>query len=270
MSLSDGSRSGSDRRSFLTMLGASGLTLAGGAVLAERMVSDKSNVEAASYSYTDVLNFALNLEYLEAEFYAVSTYGATLVELGVLKQSQTTGPTTGGKMIKNFGALPEASIATALRMDEISHVKLLRAALGSAAAPKPAINLNALGYGYANISEWLKLARQFEDVGISAYLGAAPSLAGNATYLSTAAAIMATEAQHSGTLRWACIMNAVNSPAVDKMDIPPTPKMPFDDNANGLSIPRTPAQVLNIVYHGGKCSGGFYPNGMNGGITCQG
>jgi len=36
-----------------------------------------------------------------------------------------------------------------------------------------------------------------------------------------------------------------------------------------LSIPRTPAEVLNIVYAGGKCSGGFYPDGMNGVIVCQ-
>jgi len=27
--------------------------------------------------------------------------------------------------------------------------------------------------------------------------------------------------------------------------------------------------VLNIVYAGGKCSGGFYPDGMNGVIVCQ-
>jgi hypothetical protein len=38
---------------------------------------------------------------------------------------------------------------------------------------------------------------------------------------------------------------------------------------NALRIPRTPSQVLNIVYHGGQCSGGFYPDGMNGTVTCQ-
>jgi hypothetical protein len=35
-----------------------------------------------------------------------------------------------------------------------------------------------------------------------------------------------------------------------------------------LSIPRTTSQVLKIVYGGGDCAGGFYPDGMNGKIVC--
>lgn len=231
--------------------------------------ANEQKVEAASaYSDTDILNFALNLEYLEAEFYAKATYGATLVQLGVIKSSDETGPTTGGRMVMQFGKSPEAFLATALRIDEIKHVLFLRSALGSAAVKKPAINLDALGYGFASVNSWLMLARQFEDVGLSAYLGAAP-LISNKTYLAAAGAILGTEAQHSGSIRTVCIQNGVDSAAVDGMDMPPTPKTPYDVASNGLSIPRTPSQVLNIVYHGGRCSGGFFPNGMNGGITCQ-
>lgn len=112
------------------------------------------------------------------------------------------------------------------------------------------------------------MGRQFEDVGVSAYLGAAPLIT-NKTYLSAAAAILATEAQHSGSLRLECIQRAVVSPAVDSLDIPPTSKAPYDVDKNSLSIPRTTSQVLNIVYGGGSCSGGFYPSGMNGTIVCQ-
>jgi hypothetical protein len=155
-----------------------------------------------------------------------------------------------------------------LRTDEVDHVKYLRAALGSAAVKKPAINLSALGYGFANVDDFMKLGRQFEDVGVSAYLGAAP-LISSKTYLAAAGAILATEAQHSGSLRLSCIWYGVTSPAVDSLDVPPTENTPFDVDKNGLSIPRTPSQVLNIVYHGGSCSGGFYPQGMNGAITCQ-
>ena len=79
---------------------------------------------------------------------------------------------------------------------------------------KPAINLDALGYGFANVKDWLQLARQFEDVGVSAYLGAAP-LINTSPYLATAAAILGTEAQHSGYIRYVCIMNGVTSPAVE-------------------------------------------------------
>jgi hypothetical protein len=53
------------------------------------------------------------------------------------------------------------------------------------------------------------------------------------------------------------------------MDVPPNPQKVYDTNMNALSIPRTVAQVLKIVYAGGNCSGGFYPNGMNGMVTCM-
>ena len=172
-------------------------------------------------------------------------------------------------MVPGFAQLPEAYLATALRTDEIKHVQYLRAALGSGAVKKPAINLNALGYGFANINEFLELARQFEDVGVSAYLGAAPLITSK-TYLGAAGAILATEAQHSGTIRELCIKNGVISPRVDALDVPPNPNKPYDVDTNALSIPRTVQQVLAIVYHGGNCSGGFYPAGMNGNIACGG
>jgi hypothetical protein len=220
---------------------------------------------------TDILNFALNLEYLEAEFYAVATTGETLVQLGVLQQSDTSGPTTGGNLVPGLVSsisAPVGFVATALRSNEIDHVLYLRAALGSSAVPKPAINLNALGYGFASVSDFLKLSRQFEDVGVSAYAGAAP-LISSPTYLEAAARILGTEAEHSGSIRYACITMGVTSPAVDNLDVPPTRATPFCVDNNALAIARTTAQVLNIVYAGGNCSGGFYPDGMNGTIVCQ-
>lgn len=269
MKLEEVTRFAGNRRTFLKGAGMAGIGMAGAAVIGSKFGGNEQKVQAAaSYSDVDILNFALNLEYLEAEFYAMATYGATLVKLGVITSAEESGPTTGGTMVKNFGSSPEATIATGLRENEIAHVKYLRAALGSEAAKKPAINLDALGYGFSNVDSWLKLARQFEDVGLSAYLGAAP-LISSSTYLAAAAAILGTEAQHSGSIRIACIMNAVTSPAVDSMDIPPTTKAPYDVNSNALCIPRTPAQVLNIVYAGGKNSGGFYPDGMNGAINSQ-
>ena len=262
-------RSAANRRTFLKGAGLTGLGLASAAVISSKFGGGEQKVEAATtYNDTDILNFALNLEYLEAEFYAVSTYGSTLVELGVITAADQTGPTTGGSMVPNFGKLAEASLATALRNDEINHVKYLRAALGSAAVKKPAINLNALGYGFANISSWLELARQFEDVGISAYLGAAPLITSK-TYLAAAGAILAVESLHSGAIRAFCINNGVTSPAVDSMDVPPTATKYFPVDTNSLAIPRTTSEVLKIVYGGGTCSGGFYPDGMNGTIACQ-
>ena len=256
----------SDRRNFLKRAGVTGLGVAAatmmGAGFEERAFASSTVTDA------DILNFALNLEYLEAEFYAKATYGATLLQLGVLTAAEQSGWTTGGAAVPNFGKLPEAYMATALRETEIAHVQYLRAALGSYAVKKPAINLDALGYGFSNVDSWLKLARQFEDVGVSAYLGAAPLITSK-TYLSAAGAILATEAFHAGAIRASCINYGVYSPAVDSLDVIPSPSAPYDVNKMALAIPRTTSQVLNIVYAGGSSSGGFYPQGMNGTINTK-
>jgi len=256
-----------NRRSFVKSVGFTGLGLAGAAIVGSQFGTKEQKVSAATgVSDADILNFALNLEYLEAEFYSMACYGAGLVKRGILKSSDETGPTTGGALVKDFGTV--AYQAGALRQTEQEHVLFLRSALGAGAAKKPAINLDALGYGFSSLDSFLKLARQFEDVGVSAYLGAAPLISSSA-YLAAAGAILATEAQHSGAIRAICIMRGVASPAVDSHDVPPTSSHPYDVDNNGLSIPRTTSQVLNIVYGGGKCSGGFYPDGMNGEIVCQ-
>jgi hypothetical protein len=258
--------SSSDRRKFMKRVGATGLGVAAATMMGNSFLGKA--YASTTITDSDILNFALNLEYLEAEFYSMATYGSTLLELGVLTKAEESGPTTGGNMVPDFGASQLAFLATALRETEIDHVKYLRTALGSAAVNKPAINLAALGYGYSSVDSFLILSRQFEDVGVSAYLGAAPLITSK-TYLAAAAAILATEAQHSGSIRLACIDNGVTSPAVDSLDIPPTQQNPYDVDKNALSIPRTTSQVLNIVYHGGQCSGGFFPDGMNGTIVCQ-
>ncbi len=269
MNLDAITRKAANRRSFLKGAGLTGMGLAGAAVLGNNFGSNEQKVQAAGFTDLDIGNFALQLEYLEAEFYCVSTYGANLVQLGILSANDQTGPTTGGKMVPGFAKLNEAYVATKLRTDEITHVKLIRNFLDTDAVKKPAINLDALGYGFNNINEWLKLARQFEDVGVSAYLGAA-TLLSQKDYVAMAATVTVAEAEHAGYLRMLCIMNGVVSPAVDSLDIPPTPSTPFNLDANSTGIPRTTSQILNILYHGGRCSGGFFPEGLNGNIVCQG
>jgi hypothetical protein len=123
----------------------------------------------------------------------------------------------------------------------------------------------------------------FEDVGVTAYAGAATVLK-NEDYLAAAAGILAVEAYHMGMARstlyrmgeqaWKAA-NAV-SDARDKIDgsedkdqgiqvegkaniVPSTP--------DAIAFTRTPQEVLRIVYltdQEGATKGGFYPNGMNG------
>ena len=252
------------RRGFVKGMGMAGLGVAGAAVLGGRAFA-QSAPTPTPLTDIDILNFALNLEYLEAEFYTVATFGETILSAGVITADEQSGSTTGGHVVPNFAASDLAYIAEALRTDEQAHVAVLRQALGSAAIPKPAINLDALGIGFGNEVEFLTLARAFEDVGTSAYAGAIGLLT-NPTFISTAARIAETEAQHSGTLRDMVIQRGVTVPPTDALDIVPTPQTPWLVDSMALTVARTAQQVLAIVYAGGATSGGFFPQGVNGTI----
>ncbi len=248
------------------VMGASmlGSTLLGGAIKADAQESSAAASPSATVTDADILNFALNLEYLEAEFYTKAVTGKTLTQAGVIPSSAETGPTTGGTEI-NFSSSPQIKmIAQQIMNDEQMHVKFLRSALGSGAVKKPTINLNAAG-GFTTYQQFLELARDFEDVGVSAYAGAAP-LIKNATYLAAAARILATEAEHSGNIRLKLVLTGVQQPKLDSQDVPPTWNTLFSLSTNGLAIVRSTSQVLKIVYAGGTTKGGFFPDGFNGNI----
>jgi hypothetical protein len=256
------------RRGFAKGIGLASLGIAGATMLGGNLskLAAQTTASTGTFSDTDILNFALNLEYLEAEFYLKSTWNTTLVGIGVISSSDTTGPTTGGKMIANFGSEPPAFAASGLRTDEVNHVKFLRSALGSAAVKKPAINLDAMGFGFNSWTEFVKLGNMLEDTGMSAYAGAA-DLISNKTYLEASARILATEGQHVGLLRLFAIWYNVAVPKLDASDVPPSQSLPFlVDASTGLSIARSPQQVLNIVYAGKSGGGGFFPNGLNGNV----
>ena len=255
-----------NRRRFLTGLGATGLA-AGAAIVAGCGSSGGKPsvppVMAGSPQPSDVLNFALNLEYLEASFYLYATTGTGLSSTDM---GSGAGTVTGGAQVTNFSPAV-ANIAAQIAADEQTHVELLRSALGSAAVPMPNINLGALGT-INNQTLFLQVARAFEDTGVSAYIGAAQYLVSSVPDLTYAAQILAVEAYHASNIRFNIIQMGLTSAATDSMDIPPTTSAYFCEKG-ALAIERTPQQVLNIVYANtspGITSGGFYPNGMNGTI----
>jgi hypothetical protein len=282
-----------DRRAFVRGVGVAGLGIAGAALVIGKLgLLDAlpgaglsglraSRVHAQNLTDTDILNFALNLEYLEAEFYTVATTGQTIDQIGIgIDGTGTPGQTTGGKRVDFDGDEDNDEddelnskihrIAKEVAADEQHHVVLLRTALGSAAIAKPAINLDALGFGFRNVRQFLKLARAFEDVGVSAYGGAAP-LISSKDILATAARIALTEALHAGNIRLWVDEKHVQTQALDAKDVLPPPSgqqfFPVDDNA--LTMVRTPSEVLAIAYGNstaGTPSGGFFPNGVNGTI----
>ncbi|HET9986241.1 MAG TPA: hypothetical protein VFQ38_21760 [Longimicrobiales bacterium] len=85
--------------------------------------------------------------------------------------------------------------------------------------------------------------------------------------MQAAARILATEAEHSGTIRFLALSHNVESPAFDDLDIPPTKGRPFStDPERGMTVARDPQQVRKIVYGGKAGRGGFYPEGLNGSV----
>src|SRR5262245_60561480 len=99
-------------------------TLAGMGVTAAAILGSAENAEAAPTD-ADILNFALNLEYLEAEFYTKATTGKTIAELGIgTNGTGTKGATTGGRLI-NFGSSTR-KIMMEIAENERNHVAFLR------------------------------------------------------------------------------------------------------------------------------------------------
>jgi len=249
------------RRAFAKQVFAGSLAAAGAIALSD------VDVVAQAVTDADILNFALNLEYLEAEFYTVAATGRRIEELGIgVSGRGRPGATVGGSKV----SLDErvAAITQQIALDEQNHVTYLRTALRGAAVAKPDINLAALGLGFSNQAEFLTVAAIFEDVGVSAYGGAAP-LIDNARVLAAAARIALTEAQHAGVLRLLASDGKLAVPQVDATSVPPlgqpNGRLFFVDGA-GLSPVRTPSEVLRIVYAGGRNEGGFFPSGFNGTI----
>ena len=239
-----------------------------------------------------VFNFALNLEYLEAEYYLRAVTGQGI-------PNQLTGGVpannvTGGSAVP-FRSRLMAQFAQTIANDELAHVAFIRNVLGANAIPEPVIDLTesfttlAQAAGliqpgqsfdpFSNEVDFLLGAYIFEDVGATAYAGAATSL--SKANLPYAASILATESYHAGAIRahLAAIGKDAATDAISalRQTLGTVEDHGVDSNgnrdaftnvdANGLVFRRTPAQVLSIVYGGGTSSGLFFPNGLNGAIT---
>jgi len=248
-----------DRRRLLKRLATAGAAV-GAAVTTGGLQAQTPGPSAA-----DVIQFALNLEYLEAEFYSVATTGMTLAMRGVpISGTGTAGATTAdttnaiGNSV-NFsnnvfgGRQPAVNIAA----DELAHVVLLRTALmnnGVTPIAKPAINLDALatlGASLANQNSFLYLARVFEDIGVSAYGGGAALLAGS-PYLTTAARILAIEGEHAANIRLQIAMLGIPTMPIDGADIVPPP------SANAVSAATTPTNTYLPASAQVNTANGFY------------
>ena len=261
----------SDSRSFVRKLG-----IATAAVCAANTVG-LEQADAVTSLEAEILNFALNLEYLESEFYTYAVYGSGIetqaIEVSGVASgvNSTAGGTTinGAKVTFSNGSYFTSALAAEIGADERAHVALLRSALGSAAIAKPNLNINPLGFPISTQNGFLTLARIFEDIGVTAYTGAAGLLT-TSSVITTAAQILASEAEHVASLRVNIAGLKIATPIIDRVDLIPPPSGSQSqylsiNAANGLASLRTPGQVLYLAYGNqvGVTQGGFFPNGFN-------
>jgi hypothetical protein len=180
-------------------------------VPAERAGTSKGSSATVHLGSGDVgiLNYALALEQLEAEFYASAVDA------------------------KPSGLDAEAmSILDDLRKHEAVHREFFFTALGRNAIPRLSFDFSSVDFTSGD--SVLEAARKIEDLGVSAFNGAGQLLT-NPEFLAVAGKIVSVEARHAAAIR-------------DLLE-PKTASFAGDDviDANGREGARLPAEVLPLA-----------------------
>ena len=173
----------SNRREVFRSLGEFGKKLALGTftVGAATVASSQKAMASHNSAVVDVLNFALLLEHLEADFY---------------------------EMALDSGVIPSGTqpIFMQIGKHERQHVNFLMktiSALGGMPIEKPGFDFTAKGMfmPFSNYGQFLSLAQAFEDTGVRAYKGQAGNLIGYDEVLTAALQIHSVEARHAARVR---------------------------------------------------------------------
>lgn len=158
-----------------------------------------------------ILNYAFALEQLEAAFYQR------------VLQTPYSGMTD-----------QERNVLNDIRKHESIHARFLAEALGPAGIPF--LSLTFASVDFSSRMSVLNAARDFEDVGVSAYNGAG-HLIDRTDYLVVAGKIVSVEARHAAAIRDLIRPKSAYFAGDDVVD--PT---------TGLDVSRMPSEVLKIVY----------------------
>jgi ferritin-like protein len=133
----------------------------------------------------DTLNFALTLEYLEANFYI---------------KAVASGIIPSGDALNSL---------TVIRDHENEHVSFLKTAITAAGGTPVSFTAASFDFTakgtfpnvFSDYGTLLAVAQTFEDTGVRAYKGQAPNLISNNDYLTAALQIHSVEARHAAHLR---------------------------------------------------------------------
>lgn len=160
-----------------------GLATVGVPVATAALAPTSLRAQSSGTSVVDVLNFALTLEYLEAEFYAMGLDADGLLS---------------GELRDKIALIGD---------HEADHVEFLRSAISGAGGEpidSPEFDFTAGGTFadvFSNEATFLALAQAFEDTGVRAYKGQAGNLMGSGDVLTAALQIHSVEARHASEIR---------------------------------------------------------------------
>jgi rubrerythrin len=170
---------GVSRADFFKRAGVAGAGFVAGGVLVNGLISPAeaaiSTHHRSKRNDVKILNYALTLEYLEAEFY---------------KQALAKGGANGDDEVRFF--------CTVVAQHEATHVKTLKHVLGKAAVHKPTFDF---GETVTNITKFKQTAQILEDTGVSAYAGQGPNLL-ERPLVKAALSIHSVEARHAAWIRF--------------------------------------------------------------------
>lgn len=167
------------RRNMFSMWANKAAKVAAPAVMASALTNayGQSGLPA---NVVDVLNFALTLEYLEAEFYVRGTDTPGLI------------PSRWMEVFRQ------------IRKHEEAHVRLLRSVLGAQAVAKPTFDFTYKGAFkdvFSNFATYAAVSQALEDTGVRAYKGQAGNLINAPAILEVALNIHSVEARHAAKVR---------------------------------------------------------------------
>jgi Ferritin-like domain len=169
---------GATRADFLKRGGLAGAGFVAGGVLFSGLVSPAeaaiSTRRRSKRNDVRILNYALTLEYLEAEFYAQAIASGALTDPSVVRFARVTGA------------------------HEADHVKTLRSVLGRDAVKKPGFDFKD---AVTNQDKFKATAQVLEDTGVAAYAGQGPNILQRAV-VEAALSIHSVEARHAAWIRF--------------------------------------------------------------------
>ncbi|MDF2494888.1 ferritin-like domain-containing protein [Sphingomonas sp.] len=305
-----------ERRRFLQLAGGASIA-AGGLALLSACGGDDDDGDGpapgpsptpsptpTSTSNADraALNFALQLEYLQAQFFSYATTGTGL-DAALLSGTGALGGVTGGAAVP-FADRVIGACAREIAQDSRARVAFLRSLIGVEGVAQPAINISgaadgaftvaarnatAVGAGelfspYANEDNFLLAAFFLQDVIVTAYKGLVALANLNTTRLAFTG-IAGAQAYHAGFIRTAIYERpsiraraGLLSDYRDSLDggadldqgvvsaSGAANITPAD--GNGIIFSRSAPQVLNVFYlnKAAVTSGGFFPAGLNGDV----